>query len=170
MKIYLVRHGEKEGHGFDAPLTEKGKEQIKTLSKNINGLDIASIFSSSNPRSVESAKIISNEQGMKFEVVNNLKEFNRATFHKDITEVNDEEHRNYLNLLEFIKQREKEGKNILLVMNAGINRAIMCTLLGLSMEKAIVLTQNFASITELERKEIYGEKVWCINSINTTYT
>lgn len=166
MKLFLVRHGEKEGHGFEAPLTELGKSQIKNLSLKISKLSIDEILSSSNPRSIESAKIISEKLSKDFEIIKNLKEFEKDMFYKDTREFNSEEKEDYSNLITLINKIERNNQNTLLIMNAGINRAIICSLLKYPLNRAITLTQDFASLTELELKEIHGEKIWCLNSIN----
>jgi len=170
MKIYLIRHGDKDGHGFEAALTEVGKIQIKNLAKKILNLPVENIFSSSNPRSIESAKIISNEHGKDFEIVRSIQEFNREIFLEGMSAVDQNERTKYSNLISFLNNIMDKGKNVLLVMNAGVNRAIMCHLLKYPLEAAITLTQDLASLTELERKEIYGKRVWCLNSINNTYS
>jgi|APSaa5957512576_1039674.scaffolds.fasta_scaffold17907_3 broad specificity phosphatase PhoE len=170
MKIYLIRHGEKEGDDFSSILTEKGRRQIEILSENIKDLDFEKIYSSSNFRSVESAEIICLALGKNFEKLDNIREFKKDLFFEGLDNIDLIEKTYYENLISFIDRIEKESKNVCLVMNAGINRAIICHLLKYPLNRAITLTQGVASITELEKKEIYGKKEWCINSINKTYT
>lgn len=169
MKIYLIRHGEKEGHGFEAPLTELGKKQMLNLAKKTKHFLPKKVFSSSNPRSVESAKILSEEINSELKIVEALKEFERSTFFREINSLEETE-KNNLNFLHiFLEDIQQNKEDVVLVMNAGINRAIMCKLFNFPLSEAIAFTQDFGSITELELKEIRGEKKWCLNSINQKF-
>ena len=169
MKISLIRHGEKEGDEFQSPLTQQGRKQIEKLAQNLNYKNFIRIYSSSNLRSIESAKIIAEKGELNFKILDNLREFKRTIFFEDFEKIEDKEKINYQNLISFIEKINEDNEDVCLVMNAGINRLIMCHLLRYPLSRAITLTQDLASITELEKKEIYGKRVWCINSINTTF-
>lgn len=88
-KVYLIRHGETEdscpkrykGH-IDAPLSENGIRQIKTLSAHLteNGTGgsgaLSAVYCSDLGRAVRSAEIIAEPCGLKPVAVSGLKERN----------------------------------------------------------------------------------------------
>ncbi|MDZ5610714.1 histidine phosphatase family protein [Bacillus pseudomycoides] len=67
--IYFIRHGQTkwnlekrlQGH-MDSPLTKNGELQAKNLSNHLKCLQFDTIYSSSSPRAMSTAKIISKEK------------------------------------------------------------------------------------------------------------
>jgi len=166
MKIYLIRHGEKKGHGFEAKLTRSGKDQILSLARKTKHFLPKKIYSSSNPRSVESCKILTKELDSNFKIIENIREIERGTFFVREDDLKHSEIENLRNIRKFLKDTIEKGQDVALVMNAGINRFILCELLDYPLSNAYAFTQNFGSISEIEQKEIYNKKIWCLNSIN----
>ncbi len=164
MKIYLVRHGEKDKEGFYGLLTNTGIEQVKKLAARFSNEDAKVIYSSANPRSYQTAEIISERIKLPIKKIEKIKEIERETFLNE--NILEEEKINLENINKFLEELIKKNENCILSMHAGINRAIISFLLGIPLKKTIALTQGLANITELEYKEIYGEKIWCINSLN----
>lgn len=65
--IFFVRHGESESNagpvykGFDARLTEKGREQARLIARRCAALDFEVIISSTMPRALDTARAIASE-------------------------------------------------------------------------------------------------------------
>lgn len=83
MKIFLVRHGEttgdiedRYGGDYDDPLTEKDKEQSKSLASKLKNKDIEIIYHSSRIRATETAKILSETLKIEIKSIRALRERN----------------------------------------------------------------------------------------------
>lgn len=70
-RIYLVRHGQVEGHQSkryngqaDVPLTELGRRQYEVLKKRLDGEEIGAVYSSDLSRCTEGAKILAAAHGV----------------------------------------------------------------------------------------------------------
>ena len=74
MIIYLVRHGEKEKHKINPPLSNLGNSQAKKTALYFEDIKIDKIYSSPLLRTIQTAKIISEYLKTNFEVNNLLKE------------------------------------------------------------------------------------------------
>lgn len=166
MKIYLVRHGAKENSGFEGVLTEEGKEQVKKLAETFSNTSARIIYSSANPRSYQTAQIMSEITGLPLKQVNNIREIERETFFN--SPVPKEEKENLDNLNRFLKEIVKKEEDCILAMHAGVNRAVISTLLDIPLEKTALFMQYAANITELECRDINGKNRWCINLLNDT--
>ncbi len=85
MNVYSVRHGQSEGNlkglyqGPDVPLSQKGKEQAKTLAKRLKNIPIDVIYTSPFIRAKETAEIIAKELKLPIEYWESLKERERPT-------------------------------------------------------------------------------------------
>jgi broad specificity phosphatase PhoE len=83
MKLYFVRHGESEANllwefsnrGLKHGLTDKGREQAKSLAQTLNGITIVKMFSSPLLRAVQTAQILSRELGVPYEITDALREY-----------------------------------------------------------------------------------------------
>ena len=68
--VYFVRHGQTDSNiehiyrGKDAQLTDSGREQARTVAERVARLNIQAIISSTLPRAVETANIISERTGL----------------------------------------------------------------------------------------------------------
>jgi 2,3-bisphosphoglycerate-dependent phosphoglycerate mutase len=72
--IYFVRHGQKEHIAGDPSLTPTGREQAKHTAKFLKDKQIMKIFASPFKRTMETAKIIAKELGLKIKTDNRLTE------------------------------------------------------------------------------------------------
>ena len=83
MKLYLIRHGESEANllqmfsnrGFKHGLTELGREQTEALSKRLELLPLARIYSSPLRRAVETAQILAYRLDLPYETTDALREY-----------------------------------------------------------------------------------------------
>ena len=72
MELYIARHGETEynaarrlqGSGQDAPLTQKGIAQAKTLGESLEGLVFDAIYSSPLKRAMDTARIAFKDEAL----------------------------------------------------------------------------------------------------------
>ncbi len=85
MELYFVRHGKTEwnlegkyqgGHG-DSPLLPESLEDIKLLSKRLDGVNLSNAYTSPLPRAKTTAETLINDmkQSVKLTVVDDLREF-----------------------------------------------------------------------------------------------
>ena len=76
MRVFFVRHGESEANtlkvfsnrGWKHPLTERGREQARTLAERLRECGVVAIFSSPLRRAVESAEILAGQLGVRCEI------------------------------------------------------------------------------------------------------
>lgn len=77
-RIYFVRHGESTANqsgifqGFDSSLTDKGINQSHLVGKRLSKLKIDNLISSTSPRAIQTANIISEYIGTKNLIESNL--------------------------------------------------------------------------------------------------
>lgn len=169
MKLFVIRHGEKESDEFSSNLTPSGKDQAKKISKILKNNGICKIYCSTNPRSVQTGQIISKEIGVQFQVIDSIKELPREIFFQPETEWNYKNKMLIMNIRLFLDGITKNNENAALAMHAGINRAILSIILDIPIQKTIHFTQDIACINLFEFKEIYGEKRWCVRLLNSTH-
>lgn len=169
MKLFMIRHGEKESDEFGSNLTPLGKEQVKKISNTLRNNNIYKIYSSANPRSIQTGKIISEEINVILQTVDSIKELSREVFFQPELEWNSENKDSINNIKSFLDEITRKNEDVALAMHAGINRAILSILLDIPLHKTIHFTQDIACINLLEFKEIYGEKRWCVKLLNSTH-
>ncbi|HEX3054274.1 MAG TPA: histidine phosphatase family protein [Aggregatilineaceae bacterium] len=83
MQIYFVRHGESEANilhevsnrGFRHPLTEKGREQARTLAASLRDVPVSKIYSSPLMRAVQVAEILAEKFKVPYETTDALREY-----------------------------------------------------------------------------------------------
>ncbi len=83
MQLYFVRHGESEANvlrvisnrGMQHPLTEKGRDQARTLGESLLPAGITAIYTSPLLRAVQTAEILSERLGVGFQVTDALREY-----------------------------------------------------------------------------------------------
>lgn len=169
MKIYFVRHGEKEHEGFESNLTTNGKMQVEKIVKQLKTASIQKIYCSANPRAMQTAEIISKELNVPIAQLKTVQELPREVFFKLQQEWTLEDKKLIENINKFLEQLEGNNEDVILSMHAGINRAILSKILDIPLEKTILFTQDIACLNIIEYKEIYGQKRWCINLLNSTH-
>jgi alpha-ribazole phosphatase/probable phosphoglycerate mutase len=194
-KIYLIRHGETEdsetrrykGH-IDVPLSEKGVEQMKKLSKFMNteifpnptSHILNAIYCSSLSRAIKSAEIIAEPYNLKPVVIEGLKERNFGIWEgmsfDEIAEKYPDEFQAWVSdplryspmegestlevrdrvLQAFNEIVEKhDGDNIAIVAHGGVNRIILCEILGMPLENIFRIEQDFAALNVIELHDTY---------------
>src|SRR5262245_7330839 len=132
---------------------------MEALGERLQSLPVDMIYCSSNLRSVESASIVAKHVAKAVIVVSDLTEFDRSFFSSNRSDVTEDDRRTYRALVNWIAKLQRKSENALLVMNAGINRAIICYLMGIPVWKGICFKQDYASVSELEFKEVYGKQL-----------
>ncbi|MBU7317152.1 histidine phosphatase family protein [Paenibacillus oleatilyticus] len=81
--LYLTRHGQTEwnlnkkmqGH-LDSPLTDYGMRQAEWLKERLENIQFDAIYSSSSPRAVSTAQILSGNRPLPISTLDSLKEIN----------------------------------------------------------------------------------------------
>ncbi len=169
MKIYLIRHGEKERDEFSSNLTPLGNEQIRRLAETLKNKSIKKIYSSSNPRSIQTGEIISNKLNIPVNIINSIQELPREVFFQPNNEWSEENKKLVKNISLFLKEISTKNEDSILAMHAGINRATLSILLDIPLQKMVHFTQDLACVNVLEFKEMYGEKRWCVDLLNSTH-
>jgi alpha-ribazole phosphatase/probable phosphoglycerate mutase len=195
-KVYLIRHGETEdseirrykGH-IDVPLSEKGVEQMKKLSKFMNteifpnpaSCILNAIYCSSLSRAIKSAEIIAEPYDLKPVIMEELKERNFGVWEgmtfNEIAEKYPVEFRAWVSdplryspvegestrevrdrvLQAFNKIVEKhDGDNIAIVAHGGVNRIILCEILGMPLENIFRIEQDLAALNVIELHDTYS--------------
>jgi alpha-ribazole phosphatase len=193
-KLILVRHGETDKnsnsklHGTDDPetLNEIGLNQIKLTTKAIAGLQPSIVYSSTEARALESAKIISESLHILLEPIDGIQERNWGIFTDkpwaDVRAVLDpmnlEERYNYMppqgeswktfesRLIKAINNISSDNKykTIVVVTHAGVIRALMPFLLNIPKEESFKYDPNNSSLTIFDFDDKGFHKV----SINDT--
>ena len=163
------------GH-TDVPLSEKGEEQIKRLSDYLKGLTkLKAIYTSDLSRALKSAEIIAGPHGLEPVIEEGLKEFSFGVWEgMTFNEIEqkypdafnawaknpikfspmggestlDVRNRSWPVFNEIVKRHE--GEAIAIVTHGGINRIILCELLGMPLENIFRIEQNFAALNIIE--------------------
>ena len=103
MKLYFVRHGESEANtqhvisNRESPfgLTERGREQARTLADKLTGISFTAIFSSPVLRAKETADILSRSLGRAYQVTETLREYDCGILEERSDEESWKLHRQY---------------------------------------------------------------------------
>ena len=167
--MFVIRHGEKENDNFDSNITGLGKNQARNISKLFKDSGIKRIYTSANPRSIQTGKIISEEINIPIEIIDSISELQKEVFFQKESEWKDDCRKIIENVREFLAQIKEKDEDVMLTMNAGINRVILSIILDIPLHKTIHFTQEVACLNLFEFKEIYGEKRWCVGLLNSTY-
>ncbi len=186
-KVYLIRHGETEGADsrrykghIDVPLSEKGIEQVKRLSRYLSrnsssDAGVKAVYASGLSRAVKSAEIIAEPYALAPVIVEGLKERNFGVWEGMSFDEIKEKYPDAFdawakNPLKFspmegestldVKVRalsafneivnKHKGDTIALVAHGGINRVILCDLLGVPLENIFRIEQDFAALNSIE--------------------
>jgi len=167
MKIYLVRHGEKESEGENPNLTKKGIKQATALAKRLKKFEIDEFYCSDLNRAKQTAEIVSKKIKIKPKIETSLNEFESSDIKKDLSKWGNEERIRYKNLISFLnkiaKKPEQEG-NILIVCHGITNRIILSHLLKIPMKRVIVFFQHETCIDELNWSKTF--KNWRLETWN----
>lgn len=155
MKITILRHGEtnwnKEGKiqgSVEVELSKQGELQIREISKVIKDMDIDKVYVSPLIRTVQTAKIITQECNLEYEIEDRLKERNFGELEGTLkSSINFNEvwdfniNSNYGNgecVEEFFDRisdylddlSQQDYKHVLLITHGGVSLGIRCCLAG----------------------------------------
>ncbi|MGV7220534.1 MAG: histidine phosphatase family protein [Nitrospinales bacterium] len=181
-RIYLIRHGETanakdhalNGH-FDIELSLKGKDQISSVAKALKDSPIRAIYSSDLIRTLDSAKIISQNfelqpicypelrelsfgkwEGLSLKELNSKypgevqKRFaNPETFQAEGGETLNQLVERVLPKYEEIIDKHS-GEEIVIMSHGGVNRVILGHLLGIPLNNVFRITQENAGINIIQ--------------------
>jgi len=181
--IYLMRHGETAaGKKFigqtDIPITENGKTQITAWKGYFEEITLAAIFCSPLKRSVDSAGLIRKSRHPEPEISSELIEIDLGQWEEEEMAVvksrRPEEWEARGRDMDVFKPPEGESflevshrvipffedlagkfpdKHILIMGHAGVNRVILCHILGIPIRNLFRLDQNYACLNIIERRE-----------------
>lgn len=164
-----------KGH-IDVPLSEMGIVQIKRLSKYISrDTVLTAVYTSDLSRAVTSAEIVAEPHGIKPVSVKGIKERNFGVWEgmsfDEIREIWPEAFNAWAeNPLEFspmegestgeVRERavkafneivaRHNGSTIAIMAHGGINRVLICELLGIPLENIFRIEQDFAALNVIE--------------------
>jgi len=167
MKVYLVRHGEKESEGENPNLTKKGIKQAKFLAKRLNKIKFDKFYCSNLNRAKQTAEIVYKKIRLKPKIESSLNEFESSDIKKDLSKWDKEERKRYKNLIFFlnkISNKPSEEKNILIVCHGITNRIVLSHFLNIKMKKMIVFWQHETCIDKLNWSEKFGN--WRLKKMN----
>ena len=181
--IYLMRHGEiKSERRFigqtDIPLTKKGENQIAAWRPFFSKIELKGVYCSRLQRSLRSALIITENTGYTVHPCNELNEINLGKWDgkkmaeikslfpqgwklrgKHIDTYQPEEGESFLDLsrrvIPFFEKLVRRSKDagLLIVGHAGVNRIILCHVLGIPLRNLFRIEQNYACVNVLGRPE-----------------
>lgn len=161
---------------IDLPLNAAGRTQIKALQRELAGIDFAHIYSSDLRRCLETAEIIARPLGKSIRTVPGLREIALGEWEgqpmASIRERFPEEYQrrgrelvgfsppggeSFRDLQErvvpaFLQIISRASGAVLLVAHAGVNRTILCHILGLPLDELFQVPQDFGCFNIIERR------------------
>lgn len=169
MKIYIIRHAEKESEGENPHLTKNGIKQAKALAKRLKKKKFDEFYCSDMNRTKETSEIVAKVIKMKPKIELSLNEYESTDIKlEDRKWPKDELSRRkkmYLFIDKITKNPNKE-KNILIIAHGITNRIIMSYLLDIPMKRTIVFRQNETCINILSWAKKF--KNWRLEKMNST--
>jgi len=157
----------------DIPLNDEGREQAEKLGRRLNDINITNIFSSDLIRSVETAEIIAAHHHLSPVIIPSIKEISMGewegmTFAEIMKRWPDEYKKrgddilnyrtpggeSFADLRErvipaFQKIAESASGDIVITGHAGVNRILLCHILGLPYEKMFNIPQDYGCINRI---------------------
>ncbi|MBU1129339.1 MAG: histidine phosphatase family protein [Nanoarchaeota archaeon] len=167
MKIYLVRHAEKEHEGEDANLTKKGISQANLLGKKLKKIKFDEFYCSDLNRAKQTSEIVSRKIILKSKVEKSLNEFRTKTMRKDQKYFEGEEKKHFNDLKKFLEKITKNPnskKTILIIAHGFTNRIIFSILFNITHQKILPFIQHETGINEISYAEEY--KNWRLEKWN----
>lgn len=185
--IYLLRHGETEGHKkvykghIDVPLSKEGERQVEKVARFLKkysdkyNFKREIIYSSPLKRAITTAEILNKELSLRIKSTDDLKErsfgkweglsineilslypedfekwrMNPAIFSPPEGESTiDVSKRSQKTIKEILKNHDKN--QVFIVAHGGINRVILCNILGIPLENIFRIEQDFACVNIVE--------------------
>jgi alpha-ribazole phosphatase len=159
----------------DVPLSDRGIDQIMRISGFLRNAGLQAVYTSDLNRALKSAEIIGRAHGVRPVIEEGLKEYsfgewegmtfseiekiypdafsawaaNPVKFSPVGGESTEDVRKRAVRAFETIITRH-QGETIALVTHGGINRIILCELLGMPLENLFRIEQNFAAINIIE--------------------
>jgi len=160
---------------LDVPLSERGISQIEALTRHLESVPISKIYSSPLSRALRSAEIIASAKGLSPISLDSLRERSFGVWEgMSFDEIVDRYPKEF-NLwkedpLRFspiggestleVRERvmptisklidEHKGESIIVVAHGGVNRVVLCEVLGIPLENIFRIEQDYACLNVLE--------------------
>lgn len=153
MKIYLIRHADKETEGENPNLTPKGIKQAKLLAKRLSKKDFDEFYSSDMNRTKQTSEIVSKKIKMKYKIEPSLNEYETSDLKKPISKWNVEERKRFKEMVKFLDDKlknPKQKKTFLIIAHGITNRIIFSHLLGIPMKKTVTFRQDETCVNLLK--------------------
>lgn len=153
MKIYLIRHAEKETEGENPNLTSNGIKQAKLLAKRLKKKKFDLFYSSDMNRTRQTSEIVSKEIKMKPKIEDSLNEYEGSDIKNPLNKWKVEERKRFRRMTEFLGKllkNPKKKKNILIIAHGITNRIIFSHLLNIPMNKTITFRQDETCVNLLK--------------------
>lgn len=156
----------------DIPLSENGIKKAKELKNYFSNLNLKSVYSSPLARAKKTAEIIADNK-MSVEIKDNFSEFNigkwdgmsfaqiKERYPKEYKD-RGEDLENYIveggesmamcrdrALKELWSTIKKTNGNIIIVAHAGVNRAILSSILGISIKESFLFRHDYGSVNTI---------------------
>jgi len=180
MTLYLIRHGETEGAEakrykghMDVPLSPRGEEQMEKAALMIKR-PLKAVYTSDLIRAVRSAGIIAGPltpvivpafrerdfgawEGMSWDEIKDKYPDAFSSWAKDPVRFSPPRGESTLELKERVMAaldemlaRHNDGESIAVVAHGGVNRVVLCTLLGIPLENIFRVEQDWACLNIIE--------------------
>lgn len=172
----------------DVPLTPRGREQMAQLGEFLRSRAIDRVLTSPLTRCLESADILCRRQAVaSFEIVDDLREIALGSWEgKTVAEVRQHFPGEYeargraiatyrpAGGESFFELQRRvwpvftaiaagaEKKRIAIIAHAGVNRALLCRLLGMPLERLFCLSQRYGCVNEVS----LGAPDWRVVTVN----
>jgi alpha-ribazole phosphatase len=171
----------------DLPLSDMGRRQAKYWREQLSDVPLAQIISSDLSRCMETASIIAGHRSLDVAPQAGLREiqlgrWDGLTFRQVRERWPDAFRQRGMQIAGFqppggesfkdLQQRvvpvfekvvDQSGMNILIVAHAGVNRMILCHLLGMPPENLFRLAQDWSALNLIERQAANGFRIQSIN-------
>jgi phosphoserine phosphatase len=170
MRIYLVRHAQKENEGENPPLTKKGIKQARYLAKKLKKKKFDDFYSSDMNRTKQTSEIVSKEIKIKPKIEKSLNEYESSDIKQEKSKWNKEERKRLKKMLEFLDEilkNPKQKKNILIIAHGITNRIIFSYLLNIPMKRTIVFRQDETCTNILKYSEKFEN--WRLVRLNDNH-
>jgi probable phosphoglycerate mutase len=173
---------------LDIPLSNKGIGQAQRLAEVLGRLPIVKVYASNLTRSLQTAEFIAASLCLKPEIISNLAEINLGRWEGLLFEevrcrYPEEYIRRGQNILHhrppggesFAECRQRVlaayhqiatevAGPILVVAHAGVNRLILCDILGMQPENLFMIEQNYGCLNMIRRTNS-GDRIILINDV-----
>ncbi len=171
---------------IDPPLSAKGRRQAQYWREWLDGVALGHIFSSDLCRCMETARIIGAERSWNITPIAGLREIHLGDWDgmafgqvkhrwpeefrrrgEEIARFRPPEGESFLDLQQrvvpvFEKSVDQAGPNILVVAHAGVNRMILCHLLGMPPDNLFRIAQGYGAMNLIDRR-VDGYRVHSLN-------